>query len=286
MTVPTRARSHDRETGPRPPRSVGTRTSDRRAGVLDGLPARDLFLRWQRDHDQDAHHVLVERHTPLARSLARRYARSSEPFDDLLQVALLGLVKAIERFDVDRGRAFTSFAVPTILGELRRYFRDCGWSVHMPRDLQERALKLEHAQERLTGERGRPPTLLELAEYLELDVEQALEALRAGQAYRAVSLEAPRTSDRDDDASTLADRLGGDDERYELVEADASIAAAMRHLPPRDRAILHLRFAQGLTQSQIATRIGLSQMQVSRIMCRSLDRLRILVGAEQDPGST
>ena len=147
-------------------------------------------------------------------------------------------------------------------------------------------MKLEHAQERLTGERGRPPTLLVLAEYLELDVEQALEALRAGRAYRAVSLEAPRTSDRDDDAPTLIDGLGGEDERYELVEADASIATAMRHLTDRERAILHLRFAQGLTQNQIATRIGPSQMRVSRIMRRSLDRLRILVGADQDPGPT
>lgn len=285
MPVPTRARSHDRETGPRPPRSDRT-PSDRRAGGRDGIPPRELFLRWQRDRDQDARHALVERHTPLARSLARRYARASEPFDDLLQVALLGLVKAIERFDVDRGRAFTSFAVPTILGELRRYFRDCGWSVHVPRELQERALKLEQAQERLTGARGRPPTLVELAEYLELDVEQALEALRAGQAYRAVSLEAPRPSDRDGEAPTLADGLGTEDERYELVEADASIAAAMKHLTHRERAILHLRFAQGLTQTEIATRIGLSQMQVSRIMRRSLDRLRILVGADQDSGST
>src|SRR5579875_1998074 len=159
------------------------------ASLLDHAPARienrDLFVRWQRFGDQRAREELVERFLPLARNLARRYAGAREPFDDLLQVASLGLVKAIDRFDIYRGAAFSSFAVPTILGELKRYFRDLGWSVHVPRGAQERAVKVEEAQQQLSARTNRAPTVTELAEYLELSIEDVLDALETSRAHHA-----------------------------------------------------------------------------------------------------
>src|SRR5438132_6544479 len=149
----------------------------------------ELFERWRRDGDPFAREALVRRFMPLARRLARRYERSSEPFEDLLQVASLGLLKALDRFDPKRGHPFSSFAVPTILGEMRRYFRDSAWSVHVPRGAQERALKVRDAQERLANERGRAPTVNQLAEYLELDLEEIIDALQAIQAYEGLPLD-------------------------------------------------------------------------------------------------
>ena len=248
---------------------------------------RDLAALWRRRDDPAAQAALVERFMPLARSLARRYERSSEPLDDLVQVASLGLVKAIERFAESRGNAFVSFAVPTILGELRRYFRDCCWDVHVPRGAQERALKLEEAQYRLTGDLGRSPTAVELAQYLELDVEQVLDAMQASHAYGVVSLDSPRTSASGDEAGTVGDSLGEIDERYSLVEDGATIAGALKHLPARERRVLELRFGADMTQSEIAARIGVSQMHVSRLLRHALDQLRILTRAmpdEAEPG--
>src|SRR5579859_6017671 len=158
----------------------------------DRTESRDLFIRWRKFDDQAAREELVERFLPLARNLARRYAGAREPFDDLLQVASLGLVKAIDRFDEERGAAFSSFAVPTILGELKRYFRDLGWSVHVPRGAQEQALKVQEAQERLTSRTGRPPSVNELAEYLELSIEDVLDAIETAAAHHSASLDAPR----------------------------------------------------------------------------------------------
>lgn len=241
---------------------------------------RDLFLRWQQDGDQRAREELVDRFLPLARNLARRYAGAREPFDDLLQVASLGLVKAIDRFDVDRGAAFSSFAVPTILGELKRYFRDLGWSVHVPRGAQEQALKVQEAQERLTSRTGRPPTVDELAQYLELDVEDVLDALETAAAHHSTSLDAPR-EDRGDDSGSLVDTFGEEDQRYELVEETTTISVAARELTARERRVLALRFAGDMTQTQIAEEIGVSQMQVSRILRRALTRLRELTDAER-----
>jgi RNA polymerase sigma-B factor len=237
---------------------------------------RQLFLCWQRDGDTAAREVLVRRYTPLARSLARRYGRSSEPFEDLLQVASVGLVKALDRYDADRGHSFASFAVPTILGEMRRYFRDSGWAVHVPRGAQERALKVRDAQERFANERGHAPTVNQLAEYLELDTEDVIDALQALQAYETLSLDAPRPGADGDDAAAYGDAVGCDDERYELVELDATVAAVLRHVPPRERLILRMRFVEDLTQTQIAERVGISQMQVSRLLRRSLEQLRTL----------
>src|SRR5947209_1728968 len=174
--------------------------------TLDDAPGRTgnqkLFIRWQQHGDQRAREELVDRFLPLAPNLARRYAGAREPFDDLLQVASLGLVKAIDRFDVDRGAAFSSFAVPTILGELKRYFRDLGWSVHVPRGAQEQALKVQEAQELLTTRTGRPPTVNELAEYMEFAVEDVLDALETAAAHHASSLDAPR-EDGDDESGAL-----------------------------------------------------------------------------------
>jgi RNA polymerase sigma-B factor len=242
----------------------------------------ELFVRWQEQGDATAREELVERFMPLARSLARRYGRSAEPFEDLLQVASLGLLKAVDRFDPDRGYAFPSLAVPTILGEMRRYFRDCGWAVHMPRGAQERALRVRDAQERLTNERGRAPTVGQLAEYLELDIEEVIEALQALLSYEALSLDAPAPG-AEDEAATCGETLGHEDERYELVELDATVSPALEHLPPRERLILQMRFVDDLTQSEIADRIGVSQMQVSRLLRRSLDQLRTLTGPTDTP---
>ncbi len=235
-------------------------------------------MRWQVGGDVRAREELVARFLPLARKLARRYSGAHEPFDDLLQVASLGLVKAIDRFDVGRGTAFSSFAVPTILGELKRYFRDLGWSVHVPRGAQELALKVEEAQQRLVSRTGRTPSVAELAEYLELGVGEVLEALEPVGAHHAASLDTPR-EDGEGESGTLADAFGQVDERFELVEAKVTIAAAAQRLGERERRVLVLRFVEDLTQSQIAAMIGVSQMQVSRILRRALAQLREVTDA-------
>lgn len=235
---------------------------------------QQLFARHQQG-DMLAREELVRRFMPLARSLARRYDRSSEPFEDLLQVASLGLLKALDRFDPALGHPFASFAVPTILGEMRRHFRDAGWSVHVPRGSQERALKVRDAQERLANLRGRAPTVNELAEYLELDQEEVIDALQAIQAYESLSLDAPRPG-ATDEATSYGDAMGEEDARYELVELDATVSAVLGRIPQRERQILRMRFVDDLTQTEIAARVGISQMQVSRLLRRSLDQLRAL----------
>src|SRR5437763_7505687 len=196
--------------------------------------SNELFARWQKHGDQHAREELVERFLPLARKLARRYTGAREPFEDLFQVASLGLVKAIDRFDTSRGTAFSSFAVPTILGELKRYFRDCGWSVHVPRGAQEQALKVEEAQQTLPTKRGRPPTVPELAEYMELSAQDVLEALETAGAHHAASLDAPHADD-DGGTGTLGSLFGAEDERYGLVEDGLTITAAARQLPLHER---------------------------------------------------
>src|SRR3989440_7734518 len=214
-----------------------TRSKSSFEQVPDRVDSDKLFVRWHRDGDQRAREELVERFLPLARNLARRYAGAREPFDDLLQVASLGLVKAIDRFDTERGAAFSSFAVPTILGELKRYFRDLGWSVHVPRGAQEQALKVQEAQEKLTSRHGRPPSVPELAEYLELSVEDVLEALETAAAHHSTSLDAPR-EDGDEESGTLVDVFGEVDGRFELVEDTVTISGAARQLPARCRKVL------------------------------------------------
>jgi RNA polymerase sigma-B factor len=236
-----------------------------------------LFQRWRRNKDRAARDELIERFLPLARKLARRYTQSSEPYEDLVQVASLGLVKAVERFDPDRGFAFSSFAVPTIVGELKRYFRDTAWALHVDRGAQERARKITDAQQKLSSHTGRMPTVDELAQYLEMSQEEVLDGLQTAEAYGAVSLDAPLSTEDDEDSSRL-EAIGEADERLELVDDHATIFAAARHLPAREREILFLRFGEDLTQSEIAERVGVSQMQVSRLLRRSLHRLRDLTG--------
>ena len=250
----------------------------RRESRSKPLDERALLRRWTSARDERARALLVRHYAPLTRSLARRYGNSSEPFDDLLQVAQLGLVKALDRYDPARGAPFKSFAVPTILGEMRRYFRDSGWAVHVPRGAQERALKVRDAQERLANERGRAPSVNQLAEYLEFDTEHVIDALQAIQAYETLSLDAPRPG-ADGDVVAYGDSVGKEDDRYELVELDATVTAVLGHIPPRERLILRMRFVDDLTQTEIAERVGISQMQVSRLLRRSLDQLRTLTHA-------
>lgn len=234
----------------------------------------ELFEFWRRSGDPRARETLIERYLPLARKLARRYKLSSEPYDDLVQVASLGLVKAVERFDPERGFAFSSFAVPTIIGELKRYFRDTGWAIHVDRSAQERARKVLDAQHRIGANTGRIPTISELAQFLESSEEVVLDGLQTAEAYDAVSLDAPQGED--DGASTRLDSIGEDDARLRLVDAQATISAAAKHLPRREQQILFLRFSEDLTQTEIAAQVGVSQIQVSRLLRKSLTRLRQL----------
>jgi RNA polymerase sigma-B factor len=234
---------------------------------------RRLLMRYHRDGDLAAREELVRRLLPLARRMARRYRRSDEPLDDLVQVATLGLIKAIDRFDPARETAFSSYAVPTMLGELKRYFRDNGWAVHVPRGMQERVMRVDNAMRELSRKLGRAPSAAEVATSLGIDTEQVLEAMEAASAYDAVSLDAYRFGD-DGDGETYADSIGVEDDRFELVEYGATIAPTLAALPSRDRIVLHLRFVEDLTQAEIAERVGVSQMHVSRLIRRALERLR------------
>jgi RNA polymerase sigma-B factor len=238
---------------------------------------RRLLERYHHHGDKAARDELVNRFMPLARQLARRYQRHSEPLDDLVQVASIGLVKAIDRFDPERGTAFSSYAVPTILGELKRYFRDSAWAAHVPRGMQERVMQVNQVVARLARDTGRSPTAAEVAEAIGEPTEHVLEAMEAAVAYDAVSLEAPRVGDQDSDS--YAETVGEVDERYELIEYSAAIAPTVSALPERDRLVLELRFVEDLTQSEIAERIGVSQMHVSRLIRRALTRLRTVANA-------
>jgi RNA polymerase sigma-B factor len=244
--------------------------------------ARDdgLLRRYAQTHDPRLRDQLFERWMPLARQLARRYGRSNEPYEDLLQVASIGLLKALQGFDPDRGRAFSSYAVPTIMGELKRHFRDRTWSVRMPRSLQELAIRVETARDRLSSELGRSPSIAEIAATTGTTPEEVLEALVAGGAYHATSLDAQRSED-DDDSLSLTDALGGFDEGFRLAEHRALLGSVLGELDDRDREILRLRFEEDLTQGQIAALVGVSQMQVSRLLRRSLTVLR--TAAERRP---
>jgi RNA polymerase sigma-B factor len=248
------------------------------------LEDRKLLVRYHESGDAAAREELVKRFLPLARQLARRYQRTNEPLDDLMQVASVGLVKAVDRFDPERGTAFSTFAVPTILGELKRYFRDSGWAAHVPRGMQERAMKLEQVVETLHRKLGRSPSTREVAAELGQSEEEVLEALEAQGAYDAVSLEQQR-SDQAQGGDTYADTLATEEESYDLVEYEATIEPALNALAPRDRLILHLRFSEDLTQSEIAERIGVSQMHVSRLIRQALSRLREVAKTTESPDS-
>jgi RNA polymerase sigma-B factor len=234
---------------------------------------RALFERYLDRRDPVDREVLVERFLPLARQLARRYERPEEPFDDLFQVACLGLVKAIDRFDLSRDVAFSSYAVPTILGEIKRYFRDRTWAIRVPRDLQELALRVDRTVTELSTALHRQPTVVELAAGLGLDEEQVLEALEASAAYRTTSLSLPRTNE-DEAGETLGDTVGTVEDGFALAEDRATLDRLLAAVSPREREILRLRFQEDLTQAEIGALIGVSQMQVSRIIRQALARLR------------
>jgi RNA polymerase sigma-B factor len=234
---------------------------------------QELLDRYYRDRDQTVREELVQRFMPLARRLAARYRGDREPLDDLVQVASLGLVKALDRFDPRRGVAFSSYAVPTILGELKRHFRDRGWSVRVPRDLQERIAHVDRAIAELPGKLGRAPSVNEIADRLEVGPEEVLEAMEAGQAHHAMSLDA-QAQKEDGEGIPLTERLGGSDPAFDTVEYGAAITDALESLSERDRTVLHLRFIEDMTQTEIADRVGVSQMHVSRILRSAVERLR------------
>jgi RNA polymerase sigma-B factor len=249
------------------PTAVGT------AGA-DGV--RTLLRRWQEDGDRTAREELVAQMLPLARSLARRYANKGEPLDDLEQVACVGLIKAIDRFDLGRDVRFATYAVPTIAGELKRHFRDRGWMMRVPREVQELTGRITVVRERLLADLSRSPTVLELARALECDEDRVQEALAAAAAYRTLSLDQPLG-----DGTGPLESLGGDDGGYARAEARAMLADGLHELEPREREIVRLRYYEGLTQREIAERIGISQMHVSRLIRRTVDRLRDRIALPQ-----
>jgi RNA polymerase sigma-B factor len=241
---------------------------------------RRLFERYTDEHDPVDRDAIVERFLPLARQLAARYQRPEEPFDDVFQVACFGLIKAVDRFDAERGVAFSSYAVPTIMGEIKRHFRDRTWAVRVPRDLQDLALRVDRVTDELTRQIGRAPTVDELALSIDADPEEVLEAMQASSAYRATSLETPRSSSDEDPGDTLGDTVGIFDEGFTRAEQRAVLHALLRSLTPREREVVRLRFEEDLTQAAIGERIGVSQMQVSRVLRQALARLRALARVE------
>src|SRR3954470_22133219 len=228
---------------------------------------RRKFVEFAKSRDPRLRDELVEAHLGLAEYLARRFSNRGEPLDDLVQVASVGLIKAVDRFDPGREVEFSTYATHTIVGELKRHFRDKGWAVRAPRRMQELYLRLGKVISTLSQELGRSPTIPELAAEAQVSEEEVLEAMEAGQAYRFASLDAP--SPGDDESETMASHLGVEDP--ELIDAEhrATLSPLIASLPAREQTILHLRFFEGLTQSEIATRLGISQMHVSRLLARS-----------------
>jgi RNA polymerase sigma-B factor len=234
---------------------------------------RELWRRFTEHRDQAARTELIELYMPLARRMASRYAGVSEPYDDLLQVASLGLLNAVDRFDASRGTPFAGFAKPTILGELKRHFRDKVWTVRVPRSVHDRMGEVEKATERLTLAKGRPPSVEELAEQVGIEAAEVLEVLEAKHNRRPLSLDAPPIGEDPEDASG-AEWVGRPDGNFDLVEDRLAMASVLPVLGEREREVLRLRFAEELPQTEIAVRIGCSQMHISRLLRRSLDKLR------------
>jgi len=233
---------------------------------------RRKFAAFATSRDTALRDQLIEAHLGLAEYLARRFSNRGEPMDDLVQVASVGLVKAVDRFDPERAVEFSTYATHTIVGELKRHFRDKGWAVRAPRRMQELYLRLGKLVSAMSQEMGRSPTIPELAAEAQVSEEEVLEALEAGQAYRFTSLDAPSPGDEDSDS--LASHLGEDDPGLRDAEHRAALSPLIAKLPEREQMILHLRFFEGLTQSEIASRLGISQMHVSRLLARSLQQLR------------
>ena len=251
-------------------------TASGRAGT-DRAHARQLFVLLAAVPDTDPsksrmRDELVEMHLPLVEYLARRFRNRGEPLDDLVQVATIGLIKSVDRFDTERGVEFSTYATPTIVGEIKRHFRDKGWAIRVPRRLQELKLALTKATAELAQEQGRSPTVGELAKRLGMSEEEVLEGLESANAYAAVSLDAPEGSD--ESRSAVADTLGEYDEALDRVEYREALKPLLDQLPVREKKILMLRFFGNMTQSQIAVQLGISQMHVSRLLARTLAQLR------------
>ena len=242
---------------------------------------RELFARYHRTGARRDRDAIVERFMPLARRLAGRYNRRPDSLDDLTQVAALALVKAVDRFDPSRGIAFSSYAVPTIVGEIKRHFRDHAWAVRPPRALAERALRVEGMARQFTGENHRAPTVSELCERSELTEEEVLDALHAARAASASSLDAP-VSKQDDAGGSLGERLGSDDDGYDMAEQRVLLEGLLRGVSPRDRAILQMRYIEDMTQAEIGEVCGVSQMQVSRLVRNSIERMQIVAQAHAE----
>ncbi|MGH3006608.1 MAG: SigB/SigF/SigG family RNA polymerase sigma factor [Gaiellaceae bacterium] len=242
---------------------------------------RDLLRRYHEGGDLEARERLIEQYLPLVRSLARRYSYRGEQHEDLVQVGCIGLIKAIDRFDIGRGVELTTYATPNIIGEIKRHFRDKGWSVRVPRGLQELNVRLSHLLEELTVQLERSPSIAELAKAADVEEEEVLEALESGQAYATLSLSAPSAGGDDSSDLDPLESLGELEHEYEVSEDRAVLAPGLAALDERERRILHLRFFEGLTQSQIAQQVGISQMHVSRLIRRSLEKLRQEIATEE-----
>jgi RNA polymerase sigma-B factor len=265
--------------------STATTTGGGRLSV-DRERTRALFIQLQSAPDgdalrQQARDSLVEQHLPLVEHLARRFRNRGEPYDDLVQVATIGLIKSVDRFDLGRGVEFSTYATPTIVGEIKRHFRDKGWAVRVPRGLQELNVQLSRLMEQLTVQLSRSPTIPELAKASGSTEEEVLEALESGRAYSSLSL-STGGGDGEDDLDPL-ESIGSEEQQYEVSENRAVLAPGFRALDERERMILQLRFFDGLTQSQIAQQVGISQMHVSRLIRRSLEKIREEIASDEEP---
>jgi RNA polymerase sigma-B factor len=240
-----------------------------------------LLRRYHEDGDLQAREQLIEQYMSLVRSLARRYSYRGEQLEDLVQIGAIGLIKAIDRFDLERGVELTTYATPNIIGEIKRHFRDKGWSVRVPRGLQELNVQLSRLVEQLTVQLSRSPTIPELAKAAGVEEEEVLEALESGRAYTSLSLSVGGGGGDDDDLDPL-ESLGTEEHQYEVSEDRAVLAPGFKALDERERRILQLRFFEGLTQSQIAQQVGISQMHVSRLIRRSLEKIRETIAADEE----
>jgi RNA polymerase sigma-B factor len=232
---------------------------------------RELLRRYHLGGDRSARELLVQRHLPLVRALARRYAGRGESLEDIEQVGAIGLIKAIDRYELSRDVALTTYATPNVVGEIKRHFRDKGWAIRIPRGLQELNSKMSSTIERLTAKLGHSPSIAEIAQELQTTPEQVLEAMEAGSAYAPVSLSAGPSGEGELDPM---ETIGAEDANFERSEQRASLEPALELLPDREREILRMRFEDGLTQTQIAEQVGVSQMHVSRLIRKSLARMR------------
>lgn len=245
----------------------------------DKEKTRELFRRFKEEGDMDAREKLVMSHLNLVRFIANKFKNRGEPIDDLIQVGYLGLLKAIDRFDPSRGLEFTTFATPTIMGEIKRHFRDKGWSVRVPRRLQELSAKVNQATDTLTSQLQRSPTIAEIADYLDATVDEVLEAMESSSAYSSVSLEAPSGAD-DDGTPSVIDRYATEDSDLAFTDDRIIIEEALASFSPRERDVIEMRFLKGMTQIEIAEKLGISQVQVSRLLRRTLKKIQDKIDPE------